>query len=73
MGRIFGVLLAAGLSAQSCAHSARVNRPPKAISLCTALQLNDVYEIMPVGGSGLGGLARGDTEDPEVAAAESRR
>ena len=31
---------------------------PDTIVTATILQMNDVYEIMPLGGSGLGGLAR---------------
>lgn len=50
------VILLAG-----CATRPAVNTRPAAdaaIVTATILQMNDVYEIMPLGGSGLGGLAR---------------
>ena len=72
---IFVVLLA---FVAGCAPKARVSDGLKAVPTdgvvtATILQLNDVYEIMPLGGSGLGGLARVATlkkqllkEDPDT-------
>ena len=45
-----------GLTAEPGLKSRPTSRPETVTA--TILQLNDVYEIMPLGGSGLGGLAR---------------
>ena len=41
-----------------CAAKGPAAPPAAGVITATILQLNDVYEIMPLGGSGLGGLAR---------------
>lgn len=55
------VVLGAGCASRSAPPAGAPGLPselPPTIVTATILQMNDVYEIMPLGGSGLGGLAR---------------
>lgn len=59
MQRSLALLLAVFLA--GCATATRPtprSSPEPGVVTATILQINDVYEIMPLGGSGLGGLAR---------------
>src|SRR5688572_23563590 len=59
MQRSIAVLLAVVLAGCASAGRPRSKSAPAAgVVTATILQINDVYEIMPLGGSGLGGLAR---------------
>jgi 5'-nucleotidase len=66
---IVSACAAPGLKSRPTAEPGLKPRPTAdSVVTATILQMNDVYEIMPLGGSGLGGLARVATLRKQLAA-----